>query len=101
MGAILIFYAIKLERNPAIIESINGFRYIVVFIIATIGTVFFPKFIKEDIHFGKILEKLTATLLIITGLAMLGIQRHYEVSPFLLASSVTWGVTFSDLMARI
>ncbi len=100
LGALLIFYAIKLERNPAIIESINGVRYVGVFILALIFTKFWPSIIKEDMSLGKILEKSTATLLIVTGLAMLGIQRHYESQPLPAASEVNWGVTFSELMAE-
>jgi uncharacterized membrane protein len=98
VGALLIFYAIKLERNPAIIESINGFRYVVVFILAFVLTKFLPSLIKEDMRPGKIIEKITATLLIVTGLAMLGIQRHYESLPLPGTSEVRWGVTFSELM---
>jgi uncharacterized membrane protein len=99
-GALLIFYAIKLERNPAIIESINGFRYVVVFFLAFVLTKFLPSLIREDMRPGKVIEKITATLLIVTGLAMLGIQRHYESLPLPAASEVTWGVTFSELMAK-
>jgi uncharacterized membrane protein len=98
LGALLIFYAIKLERNPAIIESINGFRYVVVFFLAFILTKFLPSLIKEDMRPGKVIEKITATLLIVTGLAMLGIQRHYESLPLPGPSEVRWGVTFSELM---
>lgn len=100
LGAILVFYAIKLERNPAMIESINGFRYIIVFAIAFICTKYFPSIIKEDMHLSKVIEKVTATVLIVTGLGMLGLQRHYESLPIPAASEVHWGVTFSELMAE-
>lgn len=100
IGALLVFYAIKLESHPAIIESINGVRYVIVFILALVLTRFFPSVLKEDMTWRKVLAKVSATLLIITGLAMLGIQRHYENLPMPKASDVRWGVTFSELMAE-
>jgi uncharacterized membrane protein len=98
-GSLLLFYAIKLEDHPAIIESINGFRYVLVFFLAFIITKFRPDLIRESTAKLKIFAKAAATLLIVGGLAVLGIQSYYKTVPLPRTVDVTWGVTFSDFMA--
>jgi len=99
-GSVLLFYAIKLEEHPAIIESINGFRYVLVFFLAYLITRLRPDLLKESIRGSKIFIKSIATVLIVGGLAILGIQSYYENIPLPRSVDVTWGVTFSDMMAE-
>lgn len=99
-GSILLFYAIKLEEHPAIIESINGFRYVLVFFLAFIITKFRPDLLKESTKAGKIILKAAATVFIVGGLSILGVQSYYEAIPLPRTMDVTWGVTFSDLQAE-
>jgi len=99
-GSLLLFYAIKLEDHPAIIESINGFRYVLVFFLAYLITKIRPDLLKESIKGSKIFTKAIATILIVGGLSILGIQSYYESIPLPRTTEVTWGVTFSDMMAE-
>lgn len=98
-GSLLIFYAIKLESSPAIVEAINGTRYVIVFMAAFAVTAFIPGLLNETMKGWRVFAKLTATLLIITGLTGLGLQRWYEKQPVPGAHEVVWGVTFSEFMA--
>jgi len=99
-GSLLIFYAIKLENHPAIVESINGARYIIVFIIAYAITKLRPDILKETIRGWRFFSKVTATLLILIGLSGLGLQRSYESLPVPDIKDISWGVTYSELMAE-
>jgi uncharacterized membrane protein len=99
-GSLLIFYAIKLENHPAIVESINGARYIIVFILAYAITKLRPDILKETIHGWRFFSKITATLLILIGLTGLGLQRNYESFPVPEIKDISWGVTYSELMAE-
>jgi len=99
-GSLLIFYAIKLESSPAIVEAINGARYAIVFLAALAITVLLPGLLKETMRGWRVAAKITATLLIMTGLTGLGMQRWYEKMPVPAASEVKWGVTFSGFMAE-
>ncbi len=99
-GSLLIFYAIKLEKHPAIVESINGARYVVVFILAYALTKIRPDLLTETVKGWRAFSKITATLLILLGLTGLGLQRNYESLPVPEIKDVSWGVTYSELMAE-
>ena len=99
-GSVMLFYAIKLQDHPAVIESINGFRYVLVFILAFIITKVRPDLLKESLKASKVFIKAAATILIIGGLSILGVQSYYEHIPRPRTVDVTWGVTFSDMMAE-
>ncbi len=99
-GSVMLFYAIKLEDHPAVVESINGFRYVLVFFIAFIITKVRPDLLKESTKWSKVLVKAAATILIIAGLSILGVQSYYESIPKPRNTDVSWGVTFSDMMAE-
>lgn len=100
IGSLLIFYAIRLEEHPAIVESINGARYVIVFILAFILTTVRPDLIRETVRGRRAFFKAAATLVILLGLTGLGLQRGYESLPVPSVSNVKWGVTFSELMAE-
>ncbi|HOK02951.1 MAG TPA: DMT family transporter [Spirochaetota bacterium] len=99
-GSFLIFYAIKLEKHPSIIEAVNGSRYIIVFVLAFILSRFLPALISESFKGFRFVLKFLATLLIFIALAGLGLQRHYESIADISYSDVQWGVTFSELMTE-
>jgi len=99
-GSVMLFYAIKLQDHPAVIESINGFRYVLVFVLAFVITKFRPDLLKESTKAWKVLIKTFATILIVGGLSILGVQSYYENIFLPRSSDVTWGVTFSDMMAE-
>lgn len=99
-GSLLIFYAIKLEDHPAIVESVNGARYVIVFIIAFAITKLRPDILSETVRGWRAFSRITATLLILLGLTGLGLQRSYESLPVPEIGDVRWGVTYSELMAE-
>jgi len=76
VGSFLVVYAIS-RANPALVEAISGVRYAVIFVGALAITLMKPDWLKEDFSGRVLAAKLTATGLIVAGLAVLGLQgRH-------------------------
>ena len=73
VGSFLIFYAISLE-NPAVVDSITGVRYVVIFLGALLLTQLKPKWLKEDFRGWVLIGKTVATLLVVAGLVLLGLK---------------------------
>ncbi len=73
VGSFLIVYAISLT-SPAIVEAISGVRYTVIFIGALAITLIRPDWLKENFSGRVLAAKLTATGLVIAGLAVIGLQ---------------------------
>ena len=73
VGSFLVVYAISLA-NPAIVEAISGVRYVVVFIGALAITLIKPRWFKEDFSGRTLAAKVTATGLIVAGLAVVGLR---------------------------
>jgi len=99
LASFLILYAISLE-HPALVEAIGGFRYAVIFIGALLITRWRPSWLKEIFRGWTLAGKILATLLIIVGLTGLALQNYYENQSIPEEDQVTWGVTFSSLMAK-
>ncbi|HEU5403278.1 MAG TPA: DMT family transporter [Terriglobales bacterium] len=73
VGSFLIFYAISLA-HPAIVDSISGVRYAIIFIAAYLLTRLRPNWLKENFKGWQLVTKLAATCLVIAGLVIVGIQ---------------------------
>lgn len=73
VGSFLIVYAISLT-SPAIVEAISGVRYAVIFIGALAITLIRPDWLEENFSGRVLAAKLTATGLVIAGLAVIGLQ---------------------------
>lgn len=73
VGSFLIFYAISLT-HPALVDSISGVRYAVIFIGALLITRFRPKWLKEDFRGWQLVTKAAATCAIVAGLVLAGLS---------------------------
>lgn len=99
-GSFLIFYGIALEVQPALIESLSGVRYVLIFLIAVAISKFKPIWLSEKLHGWSFIGKIMAIILIVFGLLGLGIQKYYETKPIPTKEDVSWGVTFSKEMSE-
>ena len=72
----------------------------IVFIAAFAVTAFLPGLLNETMKGWRVAAKISATILIMTGLTGLGLQRWYEKQPVPAAHDVKWGVTYSEYMAE-
>lgn len=73
VGSFLGVYAVSLT-NPAVVEAISGFRYVVVFIGAYAITQLRPSWFREDFRPRVLIAKATATALVVAGLVLTGLR---------------------------
>jgi drug/metabolite transporter (DMT)-like permease len=73
VGSFLIFYAISLA-HPAIVDSISGVRYVIIFIGVYLLTKFHPEILKERFGTREFATKSIATCLVVAGLVMVGLK---------------------------
>lgn len=73
VGSFLIFYAISLA-HPAIVDSISGVRYAIIFVGTLLLTKFKPKWLKEDFRHRDMITKVVATCLVVAGLVIVGLR---------------------------
>lgn len=73
VGSFLVVLAVSHAR-PALVESISGLRYVVIFIGAWWITRFRPSWFREDFSRWSLLVKLTGTGLILAGLVLTGLH---------------------------
>lgn len=73
VGSFLIFYAISLA-HPAIVDSISGVRYVVIFLGALLLTKFRPAILQEGFGGWQLFTKTTATALVVAGLVLVGMS---------------------------
>jgi drug/metabolite transporter (DMT)-like permease len=71
VGSFLIFFAIS-RTNPAIVDSISGVRYVVIFVTTYLLTRVKPEWLQEDFRRFVLISKAIATVLIIAGLLLVG-----------------------------
>lgn len=69
-GFVLQNYAIHLT-SVSIVSALQGVQYVFLIFFAVLASIFYPKFIREQLSVGIILEKLVAVLIIGAGLALL------------------------------
>ena len=81
VGSFLVVFAIS-RANPAVVEAISGVRYAIIFVGALAITRLRPDWLKEEFSGRVLAAKLTATGLVVAGLAILGLGgRHSGVGP--------------------
>ena len=71
VGSFLIFFAIS-RTHPAIVDSISGVRYAVIFIGALLLTKFKPALLSENFGPWQMFTKIVATCLVAAGLVIIG-----------------------------
>jgi hypothetical protein len=79
VGSFLVVFALS-RANPALVESISGVRYVVIFLGAYGITVLKPSWFREDFRKWVLVAKLTATCLVITGLVLVGLHGGGDAS---------------------
>ena len=67
---LLVNYA-NLIIPVALVTVLNGFQSAFVFIFGVIGTIIFPKYIKEDLSKNNVIQKILCIILSIVGLIIL------------------------------
>ena len=77
VGAFLVVYAIS-RTSPAIVEAISGVRYAVIFSASLAITLIRPDWLKEGFSGWVLAAKLTATGLVIAGLAVIGLRGGHS-----------------------
>lgn len=88
VGSFLIFYAISL-MNPALVDSITGIRYVIIFVGALALTRMRPQWLSEDFSALAIVGKAVATALVVAGLVILGRSGGESGQPSQLRSPRT------------
>ena len=86
VGSFLVFYAISLA-HPAIVDSISGLRYAIIFITAYLLTKLRPDWLREDFGGSQLVTKIAATCLVVAGLVIVGLQGNH------IGGSATTSVT--------
>lgn len=71
VGSFLIFYAISLT-HPAVVDSISGVRYAIIFVGAFLLTKLRPFWLKENFGRWQTFTKAAATCLVVAGLVLVG-----------------------------
>ena len=85
VGSFLVFFAISLQI-PAVVESITGIRYVIIFLGAYFITRWRPNWLREKFTGGALLAKCIGTALVVTGLVFLGLT---STNPAQNASNTT------------
>ncbi len=70
IGNLMVNYAV-LTLPLALVNTLNGFQGAFVFIIGVVGTLLFPKIIKEDLDKKSVLQKVFCIILAIVGLIVM------------------------------
>ncbi|HLH01499.1 MAG TPA: EamA family transporter [Bryobacteraceae bacterium] len=73
VGSFLVVFAVS-RANPALVESISGLRYVIVFLGAYAITRWRPAWFREDFRPWILATKALATSLVIAGLVLVGMQ---------------------------
>lgn len=73
VGSFLVVYAVS-RAHPAVVESISGVRYVVIFLGAYIITRWRPRWFEEDFSRSALIIKLIGTALVVAGLVLVGMQ---------------------------
>lgn len=75
VGSFLIFFAIS-RASPAIVDSIAGLRYALIFVGVWLITRYHPQWLREQFSGWPLTAKVIGTGLITAGLVLLGLHNH-------------------------
>ncbi len=73
LGSFLVVFAVS-RANPALVSAISGVRYVIIFLGAYGITKLRPNWFTEDFSKWSLIAKLTATLLVVAGLVLVGMH---------------------------
>lgn len=91
-GSLLLNIAIFLS-HPALVQSTQSFRYVVIFIASWV-------ILREQSRGKKLWLKIFATMLIILGIGWLGLFEYARSISVDINRPITWGVSFSGKYSR-
>ncbi len=80
LGSFLVVFAVS-RTHPALVSAISGVRYVIIFLGAYGITKLRPNWFREDFSKWSLIAKLSATLLVIAGLVLVGLHRGGGGSP--------------------
>lgn len=89
VGSFLIFYAIS-HASPAIVSSISGVRYAIVFLGAYLLTRMKPEWLRENFERRVLIGKCAGTALIVAGLVIFGLKSGGGGAAHLRALPAEW-----------
>jgi drug/metabolite transporter (DMT)-like permease len=73
IGSFLVVFAVS-RTTPALVSAIEGVRYVIIFLGAYAITKLRPEWFQEDFSTWPLIAKLTATLLVVAGLVLVGLH---------------------------
>ncbi len=73
VGSFLVVLAVS-RTHPALVSAISGVRYVIIFLGAYGITKLRPNWFREDFSKWSLIAKLSATLLVIAGLVLVGLH---------------------------
>jgi drug/metabolite transporter (DMT)-like permease len=73
IGSFLVVFAVS-RTTPALVSAIEGVRYVIIFLGAYAITKLRPDWFQEDFSTWPLIAKLTATLLVVAGLVLVGLH---------------------------
>lgn len=80
VGSFLTYYAISLT-NPALVDAITAVRYVIIFLGAYLLTRLRPIWLSENFTGRVLVGKALATLMVASGLVLLGVTGHGSDQP--------------------
>jgi drug/metabolite transporter (DMT)-like permease len=92
-GSVLFNFAIFLGSHPALVDAIQSFKYVVIFLAAWL---ILKERFRGKILFGKIL----ATIFIFLGIFLLGIINYAKNIPVDAQRNIAWGISYSAKFSR-
>lgn len=92
LGSVLLNAAVFLA-HPALVQSTQSFRYVVIFLAAWI-------LLREHSRGKMLWLKIFASLFAIIGIIWLGVTAYARSIPIDVNRDITWGVTFSEKFSR-
>ncbi len=92
-GSVLFNFAIFLGSHPALVDAIQSFKYVVIFLAAWL-------ILKERFGGKTLLGKILATIFIFLGIFLLGIINYAKNIPVDAQRNITWGISYSAKFSR-
>lgn len=92
-GSLLVSFAISISQHPALVDVIQSFKYIIIFIFAWI-------LLKERFSGLILVGKVFATIFIFCGIFLLGAISYARNIPINYDRNIIWGLTYSTKFSR-
>ncbi|PIU98311.1 hypothetical protein COS61_02075 [Candidatus Wolfebacteria bacterium CG03_land_8_20_14_0_80_40_12] len=92
IGSALVGLAIFLSYQPALVDAVQSFKYVIIFLAALV--------LLKERFYGKILVgKLLATIFISFGIFLIAVIGYARAIPIDKSRPIVWGLTYSTKFA--